>query len=75
MVLGEKVASFDLEWGRNSAPREGHQIPWHHKEETQNTNSHTTASSRSLKGYQQMTNIAINNELRDVQITTAQVAS
>ena len=30
MVLGKKVAIFDLEWGRNSAPRDGdgQKIPW-----------------------------------------------
>ena len=28
MVLGKKVAIFDWEWGRNSAPREGQKIPW-----------------------------------------------
>ena len=27
MVLGQKVAIFDWEWGRNSAPREGQKIP------------------------------------------------
>ena len=27
MVLGKKVAVFDWEWGRNSAPREGQKIP------------------------------------------------
>ena len=29
MVLGKKVANFDWEWGRNSAPREGHKMPWY----------------------------------------------
>ena len=28
MVLGKKVAIFDWECGRNSAPREGRKIPW-----------------------------------------------
>ena len=28
MVLGRKVAIFDWEWGRISAPREGEKIPW-----------------------------------------------
>ena len=28
MVLGKKVASFDWEWGRNSAPRDGQKMPW-----------------------------------------------
>ena len=28
MVLGKKVAIFDWEWGRNSAPRDGQKIPW-----------------------------------------------
>ena len=28
MVLGKKVAFFYLEWGRNSAHREGQKIPW-----------------------------------------------
>ena len=28
MVLGKRVAIFDWEWGRNSAPREGQKIPW-----------------------------------------------
>ena len=27
MVLGKKVAIFDWEWGRNSAPSEGQKIP------------------------------------------------
>ena len=27
MVLGKKVANFDWEWGRNSAPRDGQKIP------------------------------------------------
>ena len=27
MVLGTKVAIFDREWGRNSAPRDGQKIP------------------------------------------------
>ena len=27
MVLGKKVAIFDWEWGRNSAPREGQKMP------------------------------------------------
>ena len=27
MVLGKKVAIFDWEWGRNSAPREGKKMP------------------------------------------------
>ena len=27
MVLGEKVAIFDWEWGRNSAPRDGQKAP------------------------------------------------
>ena len=27
MVLGKKVAIFDWEWGRNSAPRDGQKIP------------------------------------------------
>ena len=29
MALGKKMAIFDWEWGRNSAPREGQKIPWH----------------------------------------------
>ena len=29
MVLGKKVAIFDLEWGRNSAPRDRQKIPCH----------------------------------------------
>ena len=29
MVLGKKVAIFDWECGRNSAPREGQKIPCH----------------------------------------------
>ena len=28
MVLGKKVAIFNWEWGRNSAPREGQKMPW-----------------------------------------------
>ena len=28
LVLGRKVALFDWELGRNSAPREGQKIPW-----------------------------------------------
>ena len=28
MVLGKKVAIFDWEWGRISAPRDGQKIPW-----------------------------------------------
>ena len=27
MVLGKKVAIFDWDWGRNSAPRDGQKIP------------------------------------------------
>ena len=27
MVLGKKVAIFDWEWGRNSAPRDGQKMP------------------------------------------------
>ena len=27
MVLGKKMAIFDWEWGRNSAPREGQIMP------------------------------------------------
>ena len=27
MVLGKKVAIFDWEWGRNSAPRDGQKRP------------------------------------------------
>ena len=27
MVLGKKVAIFDWEWGRNSAPRDGQKAP------------------------------------------------
>ena len=27
MVLGKKVAIFDWEWGRNSAPRDGQKKP------------------------------------------------
>ena len=27
MVLRKKVAIFDWEWGRNSAPRDGRKIP------------------------------------------------
>ena len=27
MVLGKRVAIFDWEWGRNSAPSEGQKIP------------------------------------------------
>ena len=27
MVLGKKVAMFNWEWGRNSAPREGQKMP------------------------------------------------
>ena len=27
MLLGIRVAFFDWEWGRNSAPSEGHKIP------------------------------------------------
>ena len=27
MVLGKKVAIFDWEWGRNSAPKEGQKLP------------------------------------------------
>ena len=27
MVLGKKMASFDWDWGRNSAPREGQKMP------------------------------------------------
>ena len=27
MVLGKKVAIFDCEWGRNSAPRDGQKSP------------------------------------------------
>ena len=27
MVLGKKVAIFDWEWGRNSAPRDGQKLP------------------------------------------------
>ena len=26
MVLGKKVATFDCEWGQNSAPREGQKL-------------------------------------------------
>ena len=29
MVLGKKVAIFDVELGRNSAPREGKKMPCH----------------------------------------------
>ena len=29
MVLGKKVAIFNWEWGRNSAPREGQKRPWY----------------------------------------------
>ena len=28
MVLGNKVAIFDWEWDRNTAPRDGQKIPW-----------------------------------------------
>ena len=28
MVLVKKVAIFDWEWGRNSAPRDGQKRPW-----------------------------------------------
>ena len=28
MVLGKKMAIFDWEWGRNSAPRDGQKIPY-----------------------------------------------
>ena len=28
MVLGKKVAIFNLEWGLNSAPREGQKMPF-----------------------------------------------
>ena len=31
MVLEKKVAIFDWEWGRNSAPREGQKMPWYGK--------------------------------------------
>ena len=27
MVLGKRVAIFNWEWGRNSAPREGQKMP------------------------------------------------
>ena len=27
MILGKKVAIFDWEWGRNSAPRDGQKRP------------------------------------------------
>ena len=28
MVLGKRVAIFDWEWGRNSAPRDGQKSHW-----------------------------------------------
>ena len=28
MVLGKRVAIFNLEWSQNLAPREGKKIPW-----------------------------------------------